>query len=229
MALLEQTMRVSGPSLSQAGRLFPTQLGRQTTDRVIPEPDIQEAIGFWSMMCTRCATLAIMPRVCGVSGSSTMRPIRLSLSPIGVYRCLRCRRIALRVCWMVIVSRTWALPLAQPSLNQSPIAPQNVEKPMEKSNGKVARSGLEQIEGIQSTDTASSAGGRLAARTDGMRRFSSMKYAVAETRRILRDRFARYLPVIQNAAAAPGGGSLIPDEAITRTAARSRHPVRERY
>ena len=47
-----------------------------------------------------------------------------------------------------------------------------------------------------------------------MRRFSSMKYAVAETRRTLRDRFARYLPVIQNAAAAPGGGSLIPDEQL---------------
>jgi hypothetical protein len=27
MALLEQTMRVSGPSLSQAGRLFPVELG----------------------------------------------------------------------------------------------------------------------------------------------------------------------------------------------------------
>ena len=33
--------------------------------------------------------------------------------------------------------------LAQPSLNQSPIALQNVEKTMEKSYGKVARSGLE--------------------------------------------------------------------------------------
>ena len=47
-----------------------------------------------------------------------------------------------------------------------------------------------------------------------MRRFSSMKYAVAETRRILRDRFARYLPVIQYAAAAPRGGNLIPDEQL---------------
>ena len=41
-----------------------------------------------------------------------------------------------------------------------------------------------------------------------------MKYAVAETRRILRDRFARYLPVIQYAAAAPRGGNLIPDEQL---------------
>lgn len=41
-----------------------------------------------------------------------------------------------------------------------------------------------------------------------------MKYAVAETRSILRDRFARYLPVIQNAADAPGHGNLIPDEQL---------------
>jgi hypothetical protein len=47
-----------------------------------------------------------------------------------------------------------------------------------------------------------------------MRRFSSIKYAVAETRRILRDRFARYLPVIQNAPCAPKGGNLIPDEQL---------------
>ncbi len=47
-----------------------------------------------------------------------------------------------------------------------------------------------------------------------MGRFSSMKYALAETRRILRDRFARYLPVTQNALSAPKAGSLIPDEQL---------------
>ena len=47
-----------------------------------------------------------------------------------------------------------------------------------------------------------------------MRRFSSMKYALAETRRILRDRFARYLPVMQNARGAPKAGNLIPDEQL---------------
>jgi hypothetical protein len=104
--------------------------------------------------------------------------------------------------------------LAQPSLNQSPIAPQNVEKPPEKSCGKAARLGLERTAGKSVEGQASSARGRLAAGTNGMRRFSSMKFAVAETRRILRDRFARYLPVIQNAAAAPGHGNLIPDEQL---------------
>ena len=47
-----------------------------------------------------------------------------------------------------------------------------------------------------------------------MRRFSSMKYAVAETRRILRDRFARYLPVVQNPAPALGGREFITDEQL---------------
>jgi hypothetical protein len=40
-----------------------------------------------------------------------------------------------------------------------------------------------------------------------------MKYAIAETRHILRDRFARYLPVMHQRAA-PGAGSLIPDEQL---------------
>src|SRR5262249_30239877 len=35
---------------------------------------------------TRCATLAIIPRTCGVSGRSTTRPMRLSPSPINVSR-----------------------------------------------------------------------------------------------------------------------------------------------
>jgi hypothetical protein len=35
---------------------------------------------------TKCRTLAIMPRVCGVSGNSTMRPMRLRPSPINVSR-----------------------------------------------------------------------------------------------------------------------------------------------
>jgi hypothetical protein len=47
-----------------------------------------------------------------------------------------------------------------------------------------------------------------------MRQFSSMKYALAETRRILRDRFGRYLPVMQNPASAPQSGNLIPDEQL---------------
>src|SRR5262249_33276073 len=35
---------------------------------------------------TKCFTLAIMPRVCGVSGNSTTRPMRLRPSPISVSR-----------------------------------------------------------------------------------------------------------------------------------------------
>src|SRR5262249_19078253 len=35
---------------------------------------------------TKCFTLAIMPRVCGVSGNSTTRPMRLRPSPISVAR-----------------------------------------------------------------------------------------------------------------------------------------------
>lgn len=46
---------------------------------------------------------------------------------------------------------------------------------------------------------------------DGARRFSSLKFAPAETRRILRDRFARYLPVAQQATL-PVVGDLISDE-----------------
>src|SRR5262249_54464918 len=41
---------------------------------------------FASTTRTRCLTLASMPRVCGVSGSSVTRPIRLSPSPIRVSR-----------------------------------------------------------------------------------------------------------------------------------------------
>ncbi len=47
-----------------------------------------------------------------------------------------------------------------------------------------------------------------------MRRFSSMKYAAAETRRILRDRFGRYLPVTQTGAVHPNAGALIRDELL---------------
>jgi hypothetical protein len=41
-----------------------------------------------------------------------------------------------------------------------------------------------------------------------------MKYALAETRRILRDRFARYLPLTQSAPSAPKSGNLLPDEQL---------------
>lgn len=47
-----------------------------------------------------------------------------------------------------------------------------------------------------------------------MRRFSSMKYAPAETRRILRDRFARYLPVPPGAPTRPHSDNLIRDEQL---------------
>ncbi len=47
-----------------------------------------------------------------------------------------------------------------------------------------------------------------------MPRFSSMKYAPAETRRILRDRFARYLPVAKSAPARPNAGNLVRDELL---------------
>jgi hypothetical protein len=47
-----------------------------------------------------------------------------------------------------------------------------------------------------------------------MPRFSSMKYAPAETRRILRDRFLRYLPVSNTAAMRPSSENLIPDEQL---------------
>jgi hypothetical protein len=49
---------------------------------------------------------------------------------------------------------------------------------------------------------------------DYMRRFSSMKYAPAETRRILRDRLARYLPVQYTAPARPNVGNLVRDEQL---------------
>ena len=41
-----------------------------------------------------------------------------------------------------------------------------------------------------------------------------MKYALAETRRILRHRFARYLPLTQSAPSAPKSGNLLPDEQL---------------
>jgi hypothetical protein len=55
-------------------------------------------------------------------------------------------------------------------------------------------------------------GGRRATGLDWMQRFSSLKYAPAETRRILRDRFTRFLPV--NAVRPLIGGNVIPDEQL---------------
>src|SRR6266478_5821015 len=49
-----------------------------------------------------------------------------------------------------------------------------------------------------------------------MRRLSSMKYAAAETRRILRDRFTRYLPATQSGAAHPNNGDLLRDEVLLK-------------
>ena len=46
-----------------------------------------------------------------------------------------------------------------------------------------------------------------------MRRFSGLRLAAAETRRILRDRFARYLPVMHQPAV-PRVGNLIRDEQL---------------
>src|SRR5262249_5406300 len=51
---------------------------------------------------TKCLTLAIIPRVCGVSGNSTMRPIRLRPSPISVSRWLWWRRMGLPICWILM-------------------------------------------------------------------------------------------------------------------------------
>src|SRR5262249_17054320 len=53
---------------------------------------------FCSTTRTRCWTLVIMPRVCGVSGSSATRPIRLSLRPIRVSRWLWWQRAGLAIC-----------------------------------------------------------------------------------------------------------------------------------
>src|ERR1700738_369997 len=47
-----------------------------------------------------------------------------------------------------------------------------------------------------------------------MPRFSSVKYAPAETRRILRDRFVCYLPVSNTPAIRPPSENLIPDEQL---------------
>ena len=43
-----------------------------------------------------------------------------------------------------------------------------------------------------------------------------MKYAPAETRRILRDRFARYLPVTQSGAGRPNKDVLLHDELLLK-------------
>ena len=47
-----------------------------------------------------------------------------------------------------------------------------------------------------------------------MRRFSSLKYAPAETRRILRDRFARYLPSQHSTSSRTPKGVTLPDEVL---------------
>src|ERR1041385_8620622 len=44
-----------------------------------------------------------MPRVADVSGSSRVRPILFSPSPINVSRCVCSRRIGLPVCWTLMV------------------------------------------------------------------------------------------------------------------------------
>src|ERR1043166_5375880 len=52
---------------------------------------------------TRCLTFMIMPRVADVSGSSRVRPILFSPSPINVSRCVCSRRIGLPVCLTLMV------------------------------------------------------------------------------------------------------------------------------
>src|SRR6202008_3983441 len=47
-----------------------------------------------------------------------------------------------------------------------------------------------------------------------MRRFSSLQHVPAETRRILRDRFSRYLPSQFGEAVEPTRGKLVPDEVL---------------
>jgi hypothetical protein len=49
-----------------------------------------------------------------------------------------------------------------------------------------------------------------------MQRFSSLKYAPAEARRILRDRFARYLPTQHNTVTHAPKQFILPDEALLR-------------
>src|SRR5215471_9863743 len=52
---------------------------------------------------TRSATLAIMPRVAGVSARRDLRPIRLRPKPFSVSRCEPGRPMALAVCSSVMV------------------------------------------------------------------------------------------------------------------------------
>src|SRR5207302_363827 len=68
------------------------------------EPPAGHDAYFYSLPTTRrrCWIFAIMPRVCGVSGTSAVRPIRLSLSPIRVSRWEWCRRMGLPICWILI-------------------------------------------------------------------------------------------------------------------------------
>src|SRR5262249_28260677 len=62
---------------------------------------------------TKCLTLAIMPRTCGVSGTWATRPIRLRPSPTNVSRWLRWRRIGLPVC-LTRISLSFLLMWATP-------------------------------------------------------------------------------------------------------------------
>src|SRR3979490_3432331 len=50
-----------------------------------------------------------MPRIAGVSCTSGTRPILLSLRPISVARCEWWRRIALPVCWTLIIFAALAI------------------------------------------------------------------------------------------------------------------------
>src|ERR1700680_4099096 len=52
---------------------------------------------------TRCLTLAIMPRTCGVSTSVRLRPRLFKPRPIRVASCTGGRRIGLATCTMVMV------------------------------------------------------------------------------------------------------------------------------
>src|SRR5262249_48622000 len=75
------------PGLAPGGRVLPASIGQNADGRDTPghETDCYFAA---STTRTKCLTLAIMPRVCGVSGNSATRPIRLRPSPINVSRCV---------------------------------------------------------------------------------------------------------------------------------------------